>query len=284
MLSTKMAANPLSILPKFNTCIELFQLFKTAENATNDLRILMSQLDLEYERLILWGETHGLFRPHSDGALELEPDTLASPEMYKCLDLLYNLLSNVDQLLNRYGVRKETSDPSADTAPGVLRNVPNLSTATLSRLKWWNRPQQPPRRLGFIDRTTWAVFDKEKFSSLFELIQGSVQKLYEAAPLPVSEKKRNEIVIKDLQSITLGVDELTFLEDASLKDYPVWSGAVSAIIETRSTMEGTGTINRWASGIPQNETQSLNGIRSSDQKGKGVETLGTSLLYYYYLS
>lgn len=46
----------MGIVPLFFSCLQYFELFKTAQSITFDSQILLLKLDFEHERFIIWGD------------------------------------------------------------------------------------------------------------------------------------------------------------------------------------------------------------------------------------
>ncbi|KAF5253541.1 hypothetical protein FANTH_1612 [Fusarium anthophilum] len=96
------------ILPLFKTCIDYFQLYKTAEASERDTRILLYKLDCEHERFIIWGERHGAFEEHPSKEGNTAPGLSDKvPQIEEALNLIRELLSDAEELYS-HGLVKKT--------------------------------------------------------------------------------------------------------------------------------------------------------------------------------
>ncbi|KAF5684773.1 heterokaryon incompatibility protein het-6 [Fusarium denticulatum] len=191
------------ILPLFKTCLDYFQLYKTAQASERDTRILLYKLDCEHERFIIWGEKHGAFEEHPYEEGHIAPGLSDKvPQIEEALKLIRELLSDAEELRGRYGVTV-----SAVTGRQMLPQPPYPSTWGLRRLKWRRRPRDPDSH-GLIQKTVWAINEKAKFNELIVQLREIVESLYRVLPVPTEE--RFAVAVQDIGAIA---GDLEMLED-----------------------------------------------------------------------
>ncbi|KKO99571.1 hypothetical protein THAR02_08333 [Trichoderma harzianum] len=245
----------LAILPAFSDCLEYFQLYKTAKATFFNSQILLFKFDCEQENFIIWGEKHGLLKPSGDE--DRNPD-LDSPDkaekISKALELIRTLLSDAKTLRDRYGVT--TSTNSSDTPLQDQQDESYPSNSGLKRLKRLSKRLGPGKQgPSLIEKTRWAINDKNKFEQLIDDIHDLVERLYRI--LPVAEQERNNIAIKDIRSLARNPERLKSFEEASMNSYPVWSGAASVMLEA-----GSSQVSNWIEEVEE-DSDSADQIRDS---------------------
>ncbi|PNP78938.1 hypothetical protein FNYG_07803 [Fusarium nygamai] len=228
------------ILPLFKTCLDYFQLYKTAQASERDTRILLYKLDCEHERFIIWGEKHGAFEEHPSH----EGNTATGlsdkvPQIEEALNLIRELLSDAEELRGRYGVTVSTTTDK-QTMPQQLYP----STWGLRRLKWRRKPRDPDIH-GLVQKTVWAINDKAKFNELIVQLREIVESLYRVLPVPPEE--RYAVAVQDIGAIAGDLKMLEDFELASQERYPEWSSAASVMRETGSRT------NQWVSRVGDND-------------------------------
>lgn len=248
-----------SVIPLFHTCLQYFQLFKTAESASLDVQILLFQLDCHHEDLIIWGEKHGIFE-------ETQPRLSMPEEVFSRLEtalrLLEALFKDTHALRERYGV-VESNDAGESATTGQDTAFP--SSAGLRRLNWFrsqkansgNDPKEQSAKplLGVLRKTRWAIYDKEKFDGLVQKIGevvGQVEKI-----LPVPDEFRNQTALRDIVPLIEDLARLKLFQTASASIRPAWSNAASGLIiaSEAASVRGSGTISRWIEQVDDGESR-----------------------------
>lgn len=245
-----------SVIPLFHSCLQYFQLFKTAESASLDVQILLFQLDCHHEDLIIWGEKHGVFD-------EIQPRVSMPEEVFSRLEtalrLLEALFKDTHALRERYGV-VESNDGGESATTGQDTAFP--SSAGLRRLNWFRsqkansgREQSAKPSLGVLRKTQWAIYDKEKFEGLVQKIGevvGQVEKI-----LPVPDEFRNQTALRDIVPLIEDLARLKLFQTASASIRPAWSNAASGLIiaSEAASVRGPGTISRWIEQVDDGESR-----------------------------
>lgn len=97
----------LAIFPDFGTCLECFEYLKAAQSFSIDCRILLPKLDLEHERFIIWGETHGISESAClEESLNGELNYSRILNLVKgALGLIESLFKNSNKLQDTWGLK-----------------------------------------------------------------------------------------------------------------------------------------------------------------------------------
>ncbi len=144
----------IGIAALFTTCIECFEYFKAASDLRRSYEVLLVKLEIQQERLLVWGDVIGI---GSDELDSVEKDKTLSDLTKRCLSTIRSLLQDTEILKSRYGLRAVTSGEKA-----IHRT--SLSANALKRFRL--RSRQTPQGPGALDKTRWAVHDAAKFETL----------------------------------------------------------------------------------------------------------------------
>ena len=82
----------IGIAALFTTCIECFEYFKAAMTLRKDFDILLLKLELEQERLLIWGENIGIGNKDWSEKLTFNGDNKRQDLARRCLKAIKNLL------------------------------------------------------------------------------------------------------------------------------------------------------------------------------------------------
>jgi len=260
----------LGILLIFKVCLDYFDYFKTATYLHSDCQILLLKLDFEHERMIIWGEKHGIFSTIGDAHYNPELDNpQISNRLSKALGLINLLFSNGERLKSQYGV-KLLEDDHHETNDDNGPNEKFVSTSALKRISQWRKTQKAngnsEKRPSLLEKTKWAIRDKAKFEALTRHIRELVSGLYDVLPVP--DKERNKIALGDIKDLFPDIGRLKQVEEASEDIYPAWSEAASIIVlasEMGSLWSASASNHR---NIQQAVQQTFDAQESEDEQGR----------------
>ncbi|KAK4212181.1 prion-inhibition and propagation-domain-containing protein [Rhypophila decipiens] len=261
----------LSILPIFKVCLDYFDYFKTVRSLHLDCQILLLKLDFEHERMIIWGEKHGVFSTIGDGHDNHE---LNNPQVSKrlgqALGLINALFSDGERLKSQYGVKLLEDDQKSNNASGPKEKY--VTTSALKRISKWINVQNAlkanessMKKPSLIGKTKWAIQDKAKFEALTRDIWELVSGLYDVLSVP--DKERNRVALDDIQELLPDIGRLKQVEAASENIYPAWSEAASVIVlasEMGSLWSASASNHRH---IQQAVQQTMDAQESEDEQG-----------------
>ncbi|RSM07387.1 hypothetical protein CEP52_005209 [Fusarium oligoseptatum] len=194
---------------------------------------------------------HGVLKPSGDQDRNPELDSPDKAEkISKALQLIQTLLSDAKALRDTYGVTTTTN--SSDNPPQDAQDESYPSNSGLKRLK------RLSKRLGLrkqgpsvIEKTRWAIHDKNKFEQLIDHIRDLVERL----------------------SLAGNLERLKVFEEASLNAYPVWSGAASVMLEAGSTEIGPDNTSQWMDKVEEDSDSADQGRDNEPADGED-DTLG----------
>ncbi|KAK3178219.1 hypothetical protein OEA41_000352 [Lepraria neglecta] len=196
----------IGIAALFTTCIECFEYFKAATTLRKDFDILLLKLELEQERLLIWGENIGIGNKDGSEKLTFHGDTKRQDLARRCLKAIKNLLEDAENLKSMYGLQ-----PAAATTGTVSHH--GISSDALKRL-----------RLRLIEKLIGNVRD---------LTDG----LMRDAPGP--RETYDEKVQNDIASLVDDIPRLRLFSEACEDVYPEWSDTAKSAIDASEI----GTIN-----------------------------------------
>jgi len=262
----------IGVVPLFHSCLEYFQLFKTAQSATLDVQVLLFQLDCHHEDLIIWGEKHGFFED-TQPSVQRPKDLLSRLE--NAFRLLETLFKDSAALQERYGVvvSKEALEHSA-----ADEDDPYPSSAGLRRLNWrratkaktlFNGTEQQAARpsLGVLQKTRWAIYDKRKFEELVKKI-GEMVSLVEKI-LPVPDEFRNQTALRDIMPLINDLEQLKLFQAASASIRPAWANTASGLIiaSEAASVRGPATVSHWIEQVEDGDETNLDDVNAVPTQG-----------------
>ena len=201
----------------FSSCLECFELFETTKSLQQDFEDLLLFLDCQKERLVTWGELVGMVQAGEEGKDPNSPVT-------RCLVRIISLLSDAEQLREKYGVRSSSTVKSSD------KQITRLGSERLKKLRGaftrLGLSRKTSNDPGLLLKTRWAIFDKVKFEALVFKVEKLVTELHRI--VPVRERLQTKMVQTDIA--LLDVPQLRLVERVCEEPYPSWSDVASAII------------------------------------------------------
>lgn len=186
------------------------------------------KLDLERERLLVWGELAGVC------VEQVQEETLTTGE-HQGQDLVKRCLLQIKRLLEDGMTLKEKYRLRPISSEEVGPPDHTLSSNAFKRLRL--RLKRPTRGPGPLDKTMWAIQDENKFGTLVKDLQHFVNALLEK--FPVSQLLKEQKIKDDIASLIDDIPRLSLIQQACQDDYSSWSkSAREAIVESER-----GTVN-----------------------------------------
>ena len=230
-------ASAITMASLFSTCIECFDYFKAAQAFKKDSEILLTKLDIEKTRLLIWGSNVGILQARGSQRVCSLDNVDRSTVIEECLESVKSLLTDSFDLQAKYGLQTATEAETRVHENKRLVSSNSMSTFKASYNRFWVHSNGVQGRPNFLSRTKWAIRDKSKFETLICSLRDLVNGLNEV--MPVNASLQDRFVLEDIASID-DLRSLQLVETACKDDYPDWSEKASAVIEASET----GTIDR----------------------------------------
>ena len=214
----------IGIAALFTTCIQCFEYFKAATSVRKDFDILLLRLELEQERLLIWGEGIGIGNKDWSENLTFNGDSKRQDLARRCLNTIKNLLEDAESLKSMYGLQ-----PAAATTNTVSHH--SISSNALKRLRV--RLGRSSNGLGVLKKTRWAIHDAARFQELIGHLRDLLDGLMRDAPGP--QDTHDEKVQDDIASMADDILALRLLSEACEDIYPKWSDTARSAIDASET-------------------------------------------------
>jgi hypothetical protein len=228
----------IGIAPLFSTCIECFDYFKAGQEIEEDLEIILTKLDIEKTRLLMWGNGVGVLTDlPGDRAVGLS-DEVKAKSIKGCLKCINTLLSGAENLRKEYGLQnlQPADTKRGQTVDFVSKN--SMRIFQTSKLRFWVKHKAKPEEFGILSKTKWAIHSKEKFEGLIIHLREFIDGLYQV--VPVGRESQDRLIEGDIASI-LDINKLRIVKSACDEaSYRTWSDMASVVIE----QSVSGTIDR----------------------------------------
>ena len=144
----------IGIAALFTRCIECFEYFKAASDLRRSYEILLVKLEIQQERLLVWGD---VVRIVSDELDSVEKEQALSGLTKRCLSTIRSLLQSTEILESRYGLC-----PAGSNDKAIHRTSVSANAFKRFRLRSRQTPQGPSA----LDKTRWAIHDAESLRRL----------------------------------------------------------------------------------------------------------------------
>jgi hypothetical protein len=233
----------------FSTCIDCFELIRTAKAQGRDYEILLTKLDVEKTRLLQWADGVGLLGLDERSRNPLLNDENTVLIIERVLQSIAALWNDSDQLRSRYGL-SEGGGPNPDhtSINQIVLSGPRFSGFRISLANFWNRAALRQKRTERLTKAKWAISDRQQFRELVNDLHGFVDSLYEF--IPVIPPVRKLLVREDMDRLPNDLGRLRLVEEACSDLGNEWSGAATyRREESESAYQSGARITEWIRGL-----------------------------------
>ena len=196
----------IGIAALFTTCIECFGYIKAASSLRRNHEVLLVKLEIQQERLLVWGDVVGIGSNELDS---VENDKTLSELTKSCLSTIRSLLQDTEILKSRYGFCAVTSGDKA-----IHRTSVSANALKRFRLRFRQTPQGP----GALDKTRWAIHDAAKFETLITHLKDLIDGLI--ARVPATVERQDQKIKDDIASMVDNISALKLVKEACEDSYP----------------------------------------------------------------
>lgn len=258
----------IGIAALFTACIQCFEYFKAATTLREDFEILLLKLELEQERLLIWGENLGIGGQDWSEVQMFKGDSKRQNLSRRCLHTIKTLLQDAETLKITYGLQLVTGTTNAGTQ--------SISSNALKRLRV--RLGRSSNGLGMLYKTRWAIHDAAKFQKLINHVRDLVDGLM--GDILGSQGSHDEKVQNDIASMADDISKLRLVSEACSDVYPKWSDIASRAIDISEIGTKTGyltndsialdQIKEYEIGLPDVEPRSGWGFGDHQASSQGI--------------
>jgi hypothetical protein len=257
------ATGAVALAGLFTTCIECFGYFESVQQFEKLYDVLLVKLDLEKTRLLAWGDAAGILdqgkKPHS--TTQAIRNGTNEELMNRSLRCIMSLLTDVEMLQNRYGVR--SASPVSQKRLPFMVSENSMNRFKVACQRFWSRFEtdhsgDPP---ALLTKIKWAIHDKKQFEELIHHLKDCIDGLYEL--LPDKGQTHEGIISNDIESIH-HLPTLKLIQAACDEgSYVNWSEKASAIIDgSQVATTDRRIIESWIEGIHDKEVLRLDTLSS----------------------
>nr|KAK5441247.1 hypothetical protein LTR18_007091 [Exophiala xenobiotica] len=233
----------------FSTCIDCFELIRTAKAQGRDYEILLTKLDVEKTRLLQWADGVGLLGLDERSRNPLLNDENTVLIIERVLQSIASLWNDSDQLRSRYGLSEGGGlNPDPTSISQIVLSGPRFSGFRISLANFWNRAALRQKRTDRLTKAKWAISDRQQFRELVNDLHGFVDSLYEF--IPVIPPVRKLLVREDMDRLPNDLRRLRLVEEACSDLGDEWSGAATyRREESESASQSGARITEWIRGL-----------------------------------
>ncbi|KAG8533583.1 uncharacterized protein KY384_001323 [Bacidia gigantensis] len=223
-----LALGAIGLAGLFSSCLECLNLLETGKGYSRDLSLLCVKYKVEKTRLLIWGESAGIFQDQESYNNSLDKVWIKSV-VEEILQQLKLLLNDGSVLKSNYGLQKITGANEQGLEVDRPRGLDDSFESRFQKLSL--SLAQTQKRAGTVDKVRWAVKDKRKFTELVDHVRQLVDGLIEITP--DLQPRQREKVQEDI-SVLKDPEDLRLIQEACSASHPDWSEAASDAAETHS--------------------------------------------------
>ena len=221
-----LALGVIGLASLFTTCVECFDYVEVGRTYGRDYEVLLTKLEVEKTRFLIWGDTVGIIEPR-DNVRGLTVNNLhITSTIERILGSIQAIFTDSETVLSRYGL--EPLPPASNQ----YRAITGLSSNLMDRCrdsyaKFLNRAGRFQRKTTATAKIRWAIRDRSKFMVMISDLKDLIDGLMAIMPSAQSEERR--ILREQIDSIS-DIASLRLLQDACADDYVDCSGTASICI------------------------------------------------------
>lgn len=233
------AAGVASLAGVFTSCVDCFEYIQLSRHFGEDYQRSMLKLDIAENRLTRWGEAIGLC--DSDFAVGVSAKQMETAK--NTLGEILSLFETLKQKSQKFAAKAKPGDlvvlnPDVDLDPLVGPLHKQLKSLAISRR---DRSKAKQKSVGFVQKASWALYEKNRFDHLIDEVRDLVNDLVELLPENAVRLQRNIATIEvseitDEKAMELLVDvtgdDDTLLQEVAKKAIEERTGHVYRDMET----------------------------------------------------
>lgn len=223
-----LSISAIALASLFSECIQCFEYFQAGQSLEDDFQILLTKLDFEKERLLIWGSAVGILKAQHEGRIPLLEEPSRANVIESGLECISRLLTRASELQDQYGVVSTTATDVRAIEDKDRLTSNSMSTFKASYKRFWARFAGTHGQAGLRQRTKWAIHDKSRFEGLVIHLRDFIDDLNEM--LPISREVQDRMIEDDMASI-LNISGLRLIQSACEGTYQQWSEVASGIIQ-----------------------------------------------------
>jgi hypothetical protein len=177
-----------SLLALFQTCNSAYDIFvRSAKNIGRDAHLLSVHMEVERQKLRLWGQYLGI--SHSEQCHLLRAESFETQRLVVVLlDCIKELLDDMDVITLRYGVKivVDGEDNSGQNEPLLrdlnLEDIRSCEAVKIAQLKRRETERSVTKSTSRIGKLRWALSDNSKLAKLVHDLRDINEHLWVALP------------------------------------------------------------------------------------------------------
>ncbi|MCJ1393892.1 hypothetical protein MMC18_006768 [Xylographa bjoerkii] len=213
-------------------CIECLEYIDVAHSFNRDYNVLLTKLDIEKQRLLIWGESYGLLDDRPVGQTHHD-NTTREPTVKRVLTTIRMIFTDTDKMEERYRLRhRGSSRPPGNS----LHRAPFTRYASTIHKSNAGKRSSP-------NKFSWAIQDRNKFSAMITDLKDLIDGLENI--VPEDKTKRQQLITKDIISLFPDVGSLRLIQEACAGTHVGWSDIASLMIDVSEAGTEDGRIFEW---------------------------------------
>jgi hypothetical protein len=165
-----LALGSIALAGLFSTCVDCFELVEGGRDYGRDSAILLTKLEIERTRFLIWGEAVGLLESSATGRNPKLDDPQLRTTIENILICIKLVFTDTDNLRVKYGLEpisdQARSPTSSSQQPDAIRVSANgLTKFRAKYTQFLLRVQSAQKKTNFSKKTQWAIHDRRSLST-----------------------------------------------------------------------------------------------------------------------
>ena len=243
---TGLTASLVALAGLFTTCVECWDYIESARVFSRDYEILITQLDIEKTRFLIWGEVVGLLQHDQRKQAANLKWPIVQKNITRTLNCIQTIFTDTDALTSRYGLRLTDSLPLRSSSRKL--GLKQVSKFRETYQQFQARVNGVQSQTGLLRKTRWAIHDRAKFSGLVDDLKQLITGLKEISSTGATTMQEYKIFHDEMKELPL--DAVRLVQEASALCHPDLSEIASEVFEVSVMGSETGGVERWIDDLP----------------------------------
>ncbi|KAL9608340.1 MAG: hypothetical protein Q9167_006829 [Letrouitia subvulpina] len=260
-----LAIGAVSLAGLFQSCVQCYEYIDRGKTCGRDLAKLMTRLEIEKIRLLMWGESVDISRA-SEGMYGVFEREQVRNAIYNVLNCIHMVFTDVQELQSRYGLSLSVGNDERLSATEDPRDVRPVQFHAFSN-RFQHLLKRNQQSFGILKRGTWVVRDWKKFNLMLDDLLSFNNGLESITNSVEARQRRPQLMQGALESLQSNLVDLRLVQEAAAGNNDSWADAASSIIE-QSEVDAADAAN---SVIEQSEVNTADARILSWREGIGAQ-------------
>ncbi len=243
----------------FTTCVQCFDCVQLTRTYGRDHELLITKLEVEKTRLLIWGDAVGIFDTQGSNRDARLDCPHIQPILERTLNCILLIFTDTEKLRKRYGAIPEEEQSTALSA-----NRMNIFRASFTTFQ--ARVQDLQQQASLQSKIRWAIHDRDKFTTMVSDLRQFIDGLRNITDSSGVREVEHRMVGAEIERLPQ-IASLGLIQEACADEHSDWSEAASLRLGQSVTTGQDQDVVEWLNRQSTSETPDIQrrvaGIRPS---------------------